>query len=68
MVNEEKGGLWVTPDELRGTPEDVVGGLKKGEEGTENEGKLFLTFKYPDLFPVQKYCKNSEMRHKLFWA
>ena len=62
-LNEEKGGLWVQPKELDGVPEDVVGGLKEGEEGSENEGKLFLTFKYPDLFPVQKYCKKC--RHEI---
>lgn len=44
-LNEENGGIWFTPDELRGVPADVVSGLKKGE--AENEGKVFLTFKYP---------------------
>lgn len=67
-LNEEKGGLWFTPEELDGVPEDVTGGLKKGEAGTENEGKLWLTFKYPDLFPTQKYCKNAETRKKVFIA
>ncbi|KAF2719489.1 metallopeptidase MepB [Polychaeton citri CBS 116435] len=63
-LNEEQGGLWFTPAELEGVPEDVVNNLKKGEG--ENEGKVFLTFKYPDLFPTQKYCKNVEVRHKVF--
>ena len=44
-LNEENGGIWFTPDELRGVPADVVSGLKKGE--AENDGKVFLTFKYP---------------------
>merc|ERR1711977_328002 len=67
-LNEEQGGLWFTPQELDGVPEDVTSGLKKGEKGTENEGKLWLTFKYPDLFPTQKYCKNAETRQKVFMA
>jgi metallopeptidase MepB len=67
-LNEEKGGLWFTPKELEGVPEDVVSGLTKGEAGTENEGKLWLTFKYPDLFPTLKYCKNTETRKKVFIA
>ena len=67
-LNEEQGGLWFAPDELDGVPQDVMGGLKQGEKGTENEGKLRLTFKYPDLFPTQKYCKNAETRHKVFVA
>lgn len=67
-LNEEQGGLWFKPEELEGVPEDVVGNLKKGKGGTETEGKLWLTFKYPDLFPVQKYCKRAETRHQVFMA
>ncbi|KAJ9630594.1 metalloendopeptidase [Taxawa tesnikishii (nom. ined.)] len=51
-LNEEQGGLWFTPEELEG----------------ENEGKVWLTFKYPDLFPVLKYAKNAEVRRRLFVA
>ncbi|KAI5366057.1 putative peptidase M3A/M3B catalytic domain, neurolysin/Thimet oligopeptidase, domain 2 [Septoria linicola] len=67
-LNEEKGGLWLTPEELAGVPEDVTSGLQKGKEGTLSEGKLWLTFKYPDLFPTLKYGKNEEMRKKVFIA
>lgn len=67
-LNEEKGGLWLTPEELEGVPEDVTSGLQKGKEGTPSEGKLWLTFKYPDLHPALKYGKNEAMRHKLFVA
>jgi metallopeptidase MepB len=63
-LNEEKGGLWLTPEELDGVPDDVVSNLKKGEG--ENAGKVWLTFKYPDLFPTLKYAKNSHVRRKLF--
>ncbi|KAL7273782.1 metalloendopeptidase [Rhizina undulata] len=65
-LNEENGGIWFTPEELEGVPEDVVSGLKKGEEGTENAGKLWLTFKYPDLFPTMKYAVNPETRRMVF--
>ncbi|EOA83974.1 uncharacterized protein SETTUDRAFT_180106 [Exserohilum turcica Et28A] len=65
-LNEENGGLWFTPEELHGVPEDVLSGLKKGEG--EFEGKLFLTFKYPDLFPTLKYATNPETRLKVFVA
>lgn len=67
-LNEEQGGLWFTPEELDGVPQDVADNLKKGGKGTEHEGKLWLTFKYPDLFPTQKYCKNAETRRKVFMA
>ncbi|KAL4968646.1 M3 family metallopeptidase [Aspergillus stella-maris] len=62
-LNEEDGGIWFTPEELEGVPQDVVAGLKKGEG--ENEGKLWLTFKYPDLFPTVRYAKNPETRKKV---
>ncbi|KAF2731687.1 zincin [Polyplosphaeria fusca] len=63
-LNEEAGGLWFTPQELEGVPDDLVSSLKKGEG--EHEGKLWLTFKYPDLFPTQKYAKSADTRKKLF--
>ena len=63
-LNEEKGGIWFTPEHLDGVPEDVLSGLAKGEG--EHDGKLFLTFKYPDLFPTLKYAKISETRKKVF--
>ncbi|KAL5341886.1 peptidase family M3-domain-containing protein [Aspergillus crustosus] len=62
-LNEEAGGIWFTPEELEGVPEDVVAGLQKGEG--EHEGKLWLTFKYPDLFPTVKYAKNPETRKQV---
>lgn len=65
-LNEENGGLWFTREELDGVPEDVLAGLKKGEG--ENEGKLRLTFKYPDLFPTMKYAKNADVRKQVMIA
>ncbi|ELR09227.1 hypothetical protein VC83_01861 [Pseudogymnoascus destructans] len=63
-LNEEDGGIWVTREEMKGVPEDVLGGLEKG--AGENEGKLRLTFKYPDLFPTLKFALSAELRQKLF--
>ncbi|KAL8949729.1 MAG: hypothetical protein Q9222_004190 [Ikaeria aurantiellina] len=65
-LNEENGGLWFTREELEGTPEDVISGFEKGEG--DNAGKLRMSFKYPDLFPVLKYCKNIEARRQIFIA
>ena len=67
-LNEEQGGLWLTSKELEGVPEDVTNNLKQGEKGTEHEGKMWLTFKYPDYFPALKYCKSAETRYKMFIA
>ena len=63
-LNEEKGGIWFTPEELDGVPEDTVATLTKGDG--ENAGKLRLTFKYPDLFPTLNYAKNAATRKKVF--
>jgi metallopeptidase MepB len=63
-LNEEQGGIWFSREELDGVPDDVVDGLKIGEG--ENEGKLWLTFKYPDLFPTLKYATNAETRKRVF--
>ncbi|KAJ5984603.1 hypothetical protein N7481_006702 [Penicillium waksmanii] len=65
-LNEENGGIWFTPEQLDGVPEDVLSGLKKGEG--ENDGKVWLTFKYPDLFPTMKYAKKSEIRKQVMVA
>lgn len=63
-LNEENGGIWFVPEELDGVPEDVMSGLEKGSG--ENEGKVKLSFKYPDLFPTLKFAKNAEARKKVF--
>ncbi|KAI1450493.1 Metalloprotease [Annulohypoxylon stygium] len=65
-LNEENGGIWFTKEELDGVPDDVIDGLEKGTG--ENEGKLKLSFKYPDLFPTLKFAKNPETRKKVFIA
>lgn len=63
-LNEENGGLWLTKEELKGVPGDVIDGLEKGTG--EDEGKLKLTFKYPDLFPTLKFARNTDLRKNLF--
>lgn len=65
-LNEENGGLWFTTADLDGVPEDVLSSLEKGSG--ENEGKVRLSFKYPDLFPTLKYATNEDVRKKVFVA
>lgn len=69
-LNEENGGLWFTREELAGVPDDVLAGLRVGTEadGADSMGKLRLTFKYPDIFPVWKYCVNADTRQKVMIA
>ncbi|CAK7220130.1 metalloendopeptidase [Sporothrix curviconia] len=65
-LNEENGGIWFTREELDGVPKDLLDGLDKGEEGSENAGKVRLSFKYPDLFPALKFAKNPVTRRRIF--
>ena len=65
-LNEENGGLWLTPKELEGAPKDLVDSFEKGKG--ENDGKVRVTFKYPDFFPCMKYCTNPEIRQKMLIA
>jgi metallopeptidase MepB len=63
-LNEEHGGIWFTHKQLEGVPNDVVVGLETGRDA--NEGKVRLTFKYPDLFPTLKFALDPEVRQKVF--
>ncbi|KAI9797906.1 MAG: hypothetical protein M1825_005675 [Sarcosagium campestre] len=63
-LNEETGGIWFTPEELSGMPDDVLSGLDKGTG--DNSGKLRLTFKYPDYFPAMEYATDGEVRKRVF--
>lgn len=65
-LNEEKGGIWWRPDEVDGVREDLVASWDKGTG--ENEGKVRMTFKYPDFFPVMQFAKNAETRKKTLIA
>lgn len=67
-LNEEKGAIWFTPEELKGVPEDDIN-LNELEKGTgENEGKVKLGFKYNHYFALIKYAQNAETRHKYLVA
>ncbi|KAL8345456.1 hypothetical protein RB601_005481 [Gaeumannomyces tritici] len=65
-LNEESGGVWFSPEELDGVPKDTLDTLEKGTG--EHDGKLKVSFKYPELFPTLKYATNGETRRALFIA
>ncbi|KAF4335939.1 thimet oligopeptidase [Fusarium beomiforme] len=63
-LNEEKGAIWFTPEELKGVPNDDID-IDSLEKGTgENEGKVKLSFKYNHYFPLIKYAINADTRRK----
>ncbi|CAF3528658.1 unnamed protein product [Fusarium graminearum] len=63
-LNEEKGAIWFTPEELKGVPSDDID-VDSLEKGTgENEGKVKLSFKYNHYFPLIKYAIDADTRRK----
>ncbi|ONH64899.1 Saccharolysin [Cyberlindnera fabianii] len=59
-LGENKEHILFTKEELEGVPEDVVGQFE------QVDGKLKMTFKYPDVLPTMKYAKNPETRKRAF--
>lgn len=65
-LNEEVGGVWFSPEEVEGVPKDLVSTWTTGEG--EHEGKVKMTFKYTDYFPVVRYAKREETRKTAYLA
>ena len=63
---DERGGLWLTPHDLEGLPEDALSNLKRGEG--ENQGKVWLTMKPSDHTVAMKYVKNADIRKTILIA
>lgn len=55
-LNEDKGYLLFDKEELDGIPEDTI------NQYEEVDGKLKVTFKYPDIFPIFKHANVSNTR------
>lgn len=64
-LRDENGGIWFTPEELNGVPADKVETFEKGQQGTKNEGKLRVPFKYPNTIPIRKHCTVAETRKRV---
>ncbi|KAI3406409.2 PRD1 [Candida oxycetoniae] len=59
-LNEDNGCIYFTLEELDGVPQDVIGQYEKDNDND----KYRVTFKYPDIFPIFKYAKNSNTRKR----
>lgn len=60
--NDSRFILLDSPSELEGLPEDFI---KTHQPGAD--GKIKLSIEYPDLFPVIRYAKNSEVRRRIMY-
>jgi thimet oligopeptidase len=59
-LNEDTSKMAVSRDELEGMPDDFIDGLEDAEDG-----KKWLTLKYPDLLPTMQKCKREATRKAL---
>ncbi|KAK0622360.1 metallopeptidase MepB [Immersiella caudata] len=59
-IDENTGGVWFTPEELDGFPQEVIDGLEKGAE--DNTGKVKVPFKGPDA--SGGFARNPETRKR----
>jgi thimet oligopeptidase len=48
------------PEDLEGLPQDFIKSHAPGPDG-----KIKITIEYPDLFPVVRYAKSSDVRRRL---
>ncbi|CAI5757903.1 unnamed protein product [Candida verbasci] len=56
-LNEDKGYVAFTIEELDGVPQDVIDSYEKLDDG-----KLKVIFNYPDIIPLFKHANNSNTR------
>ncbi|KAH0285111.1 zincin [Aureobasidium namibiae CBS 147.97] len=65
-LREDNDGIWFLAEDLTSVSEGMIAGLKRGAD--VNEGKVQLTFSFPDRFTTLKYAKNSETRRHYYIA
>lgn len=67
-LREESGGIWFTKAELDGVSSDILQRCKVGEVASENEGKLWVTFKQSNISACLAYAKDPNTRRRIFLA
>ena len=60
-IREDVRSIQVDPADLAGLPQDFIDGHKPGADG-----KVKLDINYPDYIPVMTYCKNDDVRKRLY--
>jgi thimet oligopeptidase len=60
-LDEDTTSIELSKDELPGMPESYLARLKLGSV----PGKVIVTTKYPDFFPLMENCRNEETRNKM---
>jgi hypothetical protein len=65
-VVQESSGIWFSSKELEGLPQDSINRLNKGDVGSDNENRYWLTFKNVDLNNCLTYALDSDTRKRIF--
>ncbi|OHF02031.1 peptidase family M3 [Colletotrichum orchidophilum] len=65
-LDDADGGMWLTPEELDGLPENVVSQLENGQG--ENKGKLLVSFGPPSFYPTLRFLKRADVRRRFHIA
>lgn len=60
-LDEEKGGIWFTGDQLEDLLQDLLSSLEKN-----SEGKLRSTFQFAHVGPILRHVVSSETRRKIY--
>ncbi|KAK3356825.1 hypothetical protein B0T25DRAFT_140077 [Lasiosphaeria hispida] len=65
-MEEDKSGIWLTPEELDGVPQDHLDKLPRGDG--DNHGKLWLKLKPPGAAKVMSSAHSEATRKKVYYA
>jgi thimet oligopeptidase len=60
-IRDDRGDIALDPAELAGLPPDFIAAHPPGADG-----KVHLTFDYPDVYPVLEFGRVREARRKVF--
>ncbi|KAJ5113804.1 hypothetical protein N7456_002338 [Penicillium angulare] len=64
-LDEEKGEIWVSIQDLNGVPADVINRL---ERDSEQDDMVKVTLQYADYFPIIDNARKGDTRKRLFLA
>lgn len=62
IASADRGVVVSSPDALRGLPPDYI-----ASHGPGPDGKIRITTRYPDLFPVMGFADDGELRRRLLF-
>ena len=60
-IREDVRSIKADPADLKGLPQDFLDGHKPGDDG-----KVTIDINYPDYIPVMTFCKNDDVRKRLY--